>query len=56
MKQANLAGKNHIPDITDFVKTTDFDDKLKNLYKKVTSNKTRHVEFNTNLDDLEKKS
>ena len=37
LKQANLASKN---DITDFVKKTDFDDKLKNLNKKVTSNKT----------------
>ena len=31
-------------DITDFVKEVDFDDKLKNLNKKVTSRKTKDVE------------
>ena len=35
--QANLASKNDIPA---FVKNTYFDDKLNNLNKKVTSNKT----------------
>ena len=30
-------------DFVNFVKKTDFDDKLKNLNKKVTSNKTKHV-------------
>ena len=35
--QANLASKN---DIVDFVKKTDFDDKLRNVNKKVTS---KHV-------------
>ena len=38
--QASLASKR---DIADFVKKTDFDDKLKNLNKKVTSNKTKHL-------------
>ena len=38
LAQANLASKN---DIANFVKTTDFDDKLKNLHKKVTSYKTK---------------
>ena len=38
LAQANLTRKN---DIADFVKKTDFDDKLKNLNKKVTSNKTK---------------
>ena len=36
LAQENLAGKN---DIVNFVKTTDFHDKLKNLNKIVTSNK-----------------
>ena len=36
LKQANLATKG---DITDFVKRIHFDNKLKNLNKKVTSNK-----------------
>ena len=40
LAQANLASKN---DIANFVKKTDFDEKLKNLNKKVTSNKTKHV-------------
>ena len=38
--QSNLAIKN---DIANFVKKTDFDDKLKNLNKKITSNTTRYV-------------
>ena len=41
LAQANLANKN---DISDFVKKTDFYDKLKHLNKRVTSNKTKHVE------------
>ena len=40
LAQANLASKG---DIANFVKKTDFDDKLKNLDKDVTSNKTKHV-------------
>ena len=36
MAQENLASKS---DISDFIKKTDFDDKLKNLNKNVTSNK-----------------
>ena len=35
-----LASKN---DIANFVKKTDFDDKLKDLNKKIISNKTKHV-------------
>ena len=42
--QAKLVSKN---DIVDSVKKTDLDDKLKNLNKKVTSNKTRHIEIKT---------
>ena len=40
LAQANLASKN---DIANFVKKTDFDDTLKELNKKITSNKTKHV-------------
>ena len=40
LAQENLATKN---DITNFVKKTDFDDKLNNLNKKITLNKTKHV-------------
>ena len=36
LKQTNLASKNNI---NDFVKKTDFDNKLKNISKRVTSNK-----------------
>ena len=42
-KQANLPSKN---DIADFVKKRDFNDKLKNINKKVISNKTRHIKVN----------
>ena len=40
LAQANLASKN---DFANFVKKTDLDDKLKNLNKKLSSNKTKHV-------------
>ena len=40
LAQANLSSKS---DIANFVKKTDFDDKLKNLNKRVTSNKTKHL-------------
>ena len=40
LAQANLASKNII---VNFVKNTDFHDKLKSLNKKITSNKTKHV-------------
>ena len=40
LAQANLATKD---DIADFIKQVDFDDKLKTLNKKVTSNKIKHV-------------
>ena len=52
LKQENLTSKN---DIADFVKKTDFDDKLKNLNKNVTSNKTKHVEAEKKLTDLRNK-
>ena len=51
LKQANLASKNYI---ANFIKKTDFTDKLKKLIKKLTSNKTRHIEVKTKLYDLEK--
>ena len=40
LAQAKLASKN---DIANFVKKTGFDDKLKNLNKKITFNKTKHA-------------
>ena len=40
LAQANLASKS---DIANFVKNADFDGKLKNLNKKVTSNKSKHL-------------
>ena len=48
LAQENLASKNNI---ADFVKKADFDDKVKNLNKKITSNKTRHILVKTKLDD-----
>ena len=39
----------------DFVKRISFDDKLKNLNKKVTSNKTKHVLVENELNELSKK-
>ena len=42
LRQADLLSKN---DINDFVKKTYFDGKLININKKVTSNKTRHIEI-----------
>ena len=39
-EQGSLATK---ADIADFIKNTDFDDKLENLNKKVTSNKPKHL-------------
>ena len=40
LAQVNLASKN---DNANFVKKTDFDGKLKNLNKKVTSNETKRL-------------
>ena len=40
LEQASLANKN---DISNFVEKTDFDNGLKTLNKKVTSNKTKHI-------------
>ena len=52
LKQAKLATK---ADIADFVKKTDFDDKLKNRSKKATSNKTKHLDVEKKLDDVSEK-
>ena len=40
LAQANLASKSDIANLTSEM---DFDEKLKNLSKKVTSNKTKHL-------------
>ena len=40
LKQANLATK---ADLDDFVETTDFDNKVKDLNEKVPSNKIKHI-------------
>ena len=47
--QANLASKN---DIANFA-LTDFDDKLKDLNKKITSNKTRYILVKNQLKKLQ---
>ena len=49
LAQANLASQN---DIVNFAKTTDFDDKLKSLNKKVTSNKKKYVLVENELNEL----
>ena len=51
--QANLSSKNGIPN---FVKKTDFDDKLKNLTRNVTSNKKKYVLVENKLNETSKKS
>ena len=53
MKEANLATKG---DVTDFTKKkTDFDYKIKNLNKKVTSNKSKHLLVQNELKKLQNK-
>ena len=52
LAQANLPSKNNI---ANFVKKTEFDDKLKNLNKTITSNKTKHVRIKNELNELSKK-
>ena len=52
LAQANLA---NISDIANFVKKIDFDDKLKTLNKNVTSNKTKHVIVQNELNKLSEK-
>ena len=48
--QANLATKS---DIASFLNKTDFDDKLKNLNKKVTSNKAKQFLVENELKKLQ---
>ena len=43
LEQANSASKTDILEIIDFVKKTDLDNKLKNLNRKITSNKAWHI-------------
>ena len=50
LAQANLATKS---DIANFVDIADFIDQLKNLNKKVTSNKTKHLIFDNELKELQ---
>ena len=51
LAQANLASKS---DIANFVRKTDFEDKLKSLNKNVISNKTIHVLVENELSELSK--
>ena len=53
LAQANLEAK---ADTDDLVEETDFDDTLKNLNKKLNSNKTRHAEAVRKLTDITEKS
>ena len=50
LAQANLASKS---DIANFLEITDFNDKLKFLNKKVTSNKTKHLLVKNELKKLQ---
>ena len=50
--QPNLSSKSNIDT---FVKKTDFHDKLKNLDNKITSNKTKHVLVENELNKLSEK-
>ena len=52
LAQANVANKN---DIGNFVKKKDFREKLKTLNKKTTSNKTKHLLIENELNRLSKK-
>ena len=52
LAQVELATK---ADIADFVYLLHFDDNLKNLNKKVTSNKSKHVKAEKKITDLPNK-
>ena len=52
LKPVNLATK---VDIGNFVEKIDFDDKLKNINKKITSNKAKHIDAKKKLTDLKNK-
>ena len=49
LAQANLASEN---DIANFVKKADFDGEFKNLNKNVTSNKTKQLLVENELNEL----
>ena len=52
LAQAKLATN---ADIADLIKQTDFSNELKHVNKKISSNKTKHVEAEKKLSDLRKK-
>ena len=52
LTQSNLSSKS---DIANFVKKTDFNDKLNKFNKNVTSNKTKPVLVENELNELSKK-
>ena len=52
LAKSDLASKR---DIANFVKKTDVDDKLKNMNKNVTSNKTKHAIVENELNELSEK-
>ena len=50
LAQANLATKS---DSANFVDKTDFDEKMRNLNKKITSNKTKHLVVENEFKELQ---
>ena len=52
LAQTKLATKD---DIADFIKETDFDQKIKNINKEITSNKTKYVRVEKKLTELTNK-
>ena len=52
LKEAKLAAKS---DIANFVKEIDFDEKLRNVNKKVTLNKSKHLLVENELNELSEK-
>ena len=53
LTQVNLASK-YLLNIANFVKNKNFDAKIKNLNKNITSNKTKHVLVEHELNELSK--
>ena len=52
LAQAKVTTKDNI---VDFIKKTDFDNKLKHINKSLTSNKAKHAEVGKKLADLKNK-
>ena len=52
LKEAKLATKS---DIANFVKEIDFDEELRNVNKKVTLNKSKHLLVENELNELSEK-